>query len=46
MDVAFNGILSYAQPVTLLAHLVVRAGSLDLEVVLSHLSARDIGRLP
>ena len=27
------------------ARLVVRAGSLDLEVLLSHLLARDIGRL-
>ena len=45
VDIAFNGILSFAQPGALLARRVVQAGSLLLEVVPSHLLARDIGRL-
>ena len=45
VGIPFNGILSYSQPGALLAHLVVQAGSLDLEILLSHLLARDIGRL-
>ncbi len=45
MGVPFNAILSYSQPGTLLALYPASAGSLDSEVVLSHLLVRDIGRL-
>jgi len=45
VDIAFTVILPYTQPDALLPLYRASAGSLPTEVFLSHLLARDVGRL-